>query len=308
MEQNTNLVSVCMITYKHDRFISQAILGVLDQNLNIDFELLIFDDNSPDNTEPIVKEIINRHPKGSLIKYFKNGLNLGVMQNFQNALMHCHGKYIALCEGDDFWINDQKIKKQISFLEKNPKYVACFHNALTKEGDEIIGNYSGRLNSGEIKTEDIIKVGGGIFPTASLVFRNMVFFDFPKFDSFISGDRLLALNLIKNGKFYYFSDLMSVYRLHNQGVYTSILNDSYKKAKVYHSNLNLLNYFEEKYYPDFQSAFIEAKSIQSRYYILSSQNKFRSYIDYAKYLNFKDFFKLLKSELKNLFKRNDKSR
>jgi glycosyltransferase involved in cell wall biosynthesis len=303
MNNQNYFLSVCMITYKHEEFISQAILGVLNQEVNFDFELLIFDDNSPDNTHKVVQEIISNHPKGSVINYIINVKNLGIVPNFQKALLHCRGKYIALCEGDDYWIDKQKLSKQLLFLENNKEYIACFHNAYIKKENSIIGSYSKRDKPGKISIGSIIEIGGGIFPTASLVFKNPFFFDFPNLESFISGDRMLILNLVNQGEFYYFADFMSVYRIHNLGVYSSIQNNDLKISKVYLSNIYLLNYFQNKYYPNFLSNFKKSKSIQARYFILTSKKTIVSFFKVSRYLIVKDFFKLIKTLIKRIFKK-----
>lgn len=126
-EINNLMVSVDMITYGHENYIRQAIEGVLMQETNFEFDLIIADDCSPDNTPEIVKEIIQNHPKGYKIKYFRHEENLGMQANGLFAADKCTGKYIALCEGDDYWTDSLKLQKQVDFLEANPDYVFCTH-------------------------------------------------------------------------------------------------------------------------------------------------------------------------------------
>ncbi len=111
---NKLTVSVIMITYGHENYIEQAILGVLMQEGNFEMELVIANDCSPDATDTIVKKIIKTHPKADKIKYLKREKNLGVMPNFIDASSHCSGQYIALCEGDDYWIDPHKTEKQLN--------------------------------------------------------------------------------------------------------------------------------------------------------------------------------------------------
>src|SRR5690554_114420 len=103
ISKNRVLISVVMITYGHEKYIHKAIEGVLMQQGGFDVEFIIADDHSPDNTEDIVKNIKNTHPKASCIKYTKHPVNKGMTQNFSWALKEATGKYIALCEGDDYW-------------------------------------------------------------------------------------------------------------------------------------------------------------------------------------------------------------
>ena len=96
-------VSVCMITYGHEKFIEKAINGVLMQECNFEIELILANDCSPDSTNEKVKHCIDSHPRGHWIKNTMHPKNLGMMPNFIWALQECNGKYIALCEGDDYW-------------------------------------------------------------------------------------------------------------------------------------------------------------------------------------------------------------
>lgn len=105
-------VSVCMITYGHEKFIGQAIESVLMQQTNFAIELLIANDHSLDNTDQQIRHYIATHPKGHLIKYILREKNWQMMPNFINALQQCSGKYIALCEGDDYWTDPNKLQRQ----------------------------------------------------------------------------------------------------------------------------------------------------------------------------------------------------
>ena len=115
-------ISVCMITYGHEQYIRQAIDGVLMQECDYEIELIIADDKSPDDTKKVVAEIVNNHPNGNWIKYTKHKENKGVVENFIWALNQCTGKYIALCEGDDYWTDPLKLQKQVDFMEANEEY------------------------------------------------------------------------------------------------------------------------------------------------------------------------------------------
>jgi glycosyltransferase involved in cell wall biosynthesis len=127
--ENKLMVSVDMITYKHEAYIAQAIEGVLMQETNFEYDLIIADDCSPDKTEEIVKNIIATHPKGHIIKYFRHEKNIGMNQNGLFAVQQCKGKYIAICEGDDYWTDPLKLQKQVDFLEANLAYGLVFTNA-----------------------------------------------------------------------------------------------------------------------------------------------------------------------------------
>jgi glucosyltransferase len=125
MEKHNNdiLLSVCMPTYKHEKYIEKAIFGILEQNIDFCIELIIANDSSPDNTDTIVRKIINENSSNNIIiKYFHHPVNIGMIENSQFILDQCIGKYIAICEGDDYWIDQNKLKEQVEFLEQNEEY------------------------------------------------------------------------------------------------------------------------------------------------------------------------------------------
>ena len=114
------LVSICMITYNHEKYIAQAIEGILMQNFEFQVELVIGEDNSKDNTRKICDDYAKKYPQ--IIRLLPTAVNLGMMPNFVRTLKECKGKYIALCEGDDYWSDPFKLQKQFDFLEANEDY------------------------------------------------------------------------------------------------------------------------------------------------------------------------------------------
>ena len=108
-------VSVCMITYNHESYIHQAIEGVLTQNTTFPYKLVIGEDYSADGTRKICQEYANLYP--DKIDLLPSSSNLGMQRNFSRTLNVCTGKYIALCEGDDYWTDPMKLQKQIDILE-----------------------------------------------------------------------------------------------------------------------------------------------------------------------------------------------
>jgi len=120
--QNTILVSVCVQTYQHFNYIRKCLDGILMQKVNFLFEVLVRDDASTDGTRDIIKEYSKKYP--DLIKpllYKENQFRKGV-RPFADNVKRAKGKYIALCEGDDYWTDPYKLQKQVDFLEANPEY------------------------------------------------------------------------------------------------------------------------------------------------------------------------------------------
>ena len=110
---NKPLVSIASITYNHEKFIAQAIDSFLMQETDFDFEIIIGEDCSTDDTLKIIKEYKAKYP--DIIKLITSESNVGMMTNFIRTLEACSGKYIALCEGDDYWTDTLKLQKQVNF-------------------------------------------------------------------------------------------------------------------------------------------------------------------------------------------------
>jgi glycosyltransferase involved in cell wall biosynthesis len=211
MKQNLK-VSVCMITYGHEKYIREAIEGVLMQECDFEVELILANDCSPDQADQVIQDILENHPRKSWIKYFKHEKNLGMMSNFIFAMQQCQGNYIALCEGDDYWTNPLKLQKQVDFLEANPDYVLCFHQVdILKPNGEIVDDYITKVPENYDTIETLARLGNYIH-TPSVVFRNILkVFSFEFGESPI-GDFFLYMMLAEHGKLKYLEEKMSVYR------------------------------------------------------------------------------------------------
>ncbi|OCB77774.1 hypothetical protein B0A79_10665 [Flavobacterium piscis] len=213
-------VSVLMITYNHAKYIKQAVECILNQETKFDFELIISNDNSPDETDSIVNEIISENPKGNLIQYFKHDKNIGMMPNFLFTLNKAKGEYVALCEGDDYWTSNLKLEKQVLFLDQNKEYSICFHNVQTLENGVLKDN---EIQSEILETSTIIDLAKYNFiQTPSVVYRNHLFESFP--DYFVSspiGDYFLHMLNAKYGKIKFLNENMAVYRIHHTSYWSS---------------------------------------------------------------------------------------
>ena len=131
------VVSVIIMSYNHEKYVSQSIEGVLMQRTEFPFELVIGDDFSTDSTRKIIIGYAEKTPE--IIRYIFSESNQGVHKNFTNSLSSCKGKYIALCEGDDYWTDPMKLQKQVEFLESNPDYgLVCTDIEVVNENGEII--------------------------------------------------------------------------------------------------------------------------------------------------------------------------
>jgi glycosyltransferase involved in cell wall biosynthesis len=203
------LVSVIMITYRHEDYIQQAIEGVLMQSANFLIELIVANDCSPDKTDDIVTEILKINPKGFWINYLNNKENIGMMANFNIALKETKGKYIALCEGDDYWIDPYKLQKQVDFLENNQEYGLVCSNYITNESTQHINRDF--INVFEDITQlDILYCNP--IGTLTTVFRSELLKGI-LLDSKSMGDYPLWLRFSELGKIAKLKDYTSCYRI-----------------------------------------------------------------------------------------------
>lgn len=210
-------VSVCMITYGHEKYILQAIEGVLMQECDFDFELIIADDCSPDDTSNIIEEIIKNDPKAIRIKYFKHEKNIGIMSNFLFALKQCKGKYVALCDGDDYWTDPLKLQKQVGFLDCYTDYVIHSGKAQILEKNELKELIGNPLSKNTYELSDFLTKNNLI--TCSVMFRNSPIK--PNcFKNINFGDWMLYVVLLSNHKTslsYVSDESYAIYRIHSGG-------------------------------------------------------------------------------------------
>ena len=214
------LVSIVSITYNHEKYIAQAIDSFLMQETNFDFEIIIGEDCSTDNTLEIIKEYKAKHP--DKIELITSENNVGMMPNFIRTLEACKGKYIALCEGDDYWTDPLKLQKQVDFLEANDDYSICFHSVKVLSNDKLIND---TITKEVPENTDILDLAkGNYIHTPSVVFRNN------KFPTWLKdlpiGDYPLHLYNAQFGKIKKMDNLMAVYRVHPGGVHSMNNPDS----------------------------------------------------------------------------------
>ena len=221
--QTQTTVSVIMITYGHEKFIRQAIESILLQNCNFQIEIILANDCSPDNTDGIIQEILKTNKNACWIKYFNHSKNLGMMPNFEFALSKCTGKYIAICEGDDYWIDESKLHKQIEFLEKNQDYAIHSGVAQKIKNNILIDEFIGDIETAKtFALQDFYHQNNIV--TCTVLFRNSIK-NYPKdFTSVTFGDWYFYVILLNqtNLKAYRSTEVLSVYRIHENGVMKSL--------------------------------------------------------------------------------------
>ncbi len=207
------IISVCIITYNHELYIQQAIQSVINQSVSFNYEIIIFDDCSTDDTKNRIDEILLKSSNLENIKYIRHEKNIGMLSNLFYALRTCKGKYIAFCEGDDYWIDNFKLQIQLDILENNIQYSGCFHNTIERIEENDIASYlycnykTGR----EISFKDLSL--SNIIPTCSVLFRKKNVENLPNwFKELRMLDWPINLLNAERGNFYYIPKVMGVHR------------------------------------------------------------------------------------------------
>ena len=216
------MVSIVCIAYNHEPYIRDCLEGFVNQKTNFKFEVLVHDDASTDKTADIIREYESKYPDIFKPIYQKeNQYSQGVKFGKKYIYPKLRGKYVAWCEGDDYWCDENKLQKQFDFMEAHPEYSACVHNTCIKNlktGTEK--PFCDLTEDGNMPIERIITMFGGCFHTTS-VLTPVKYTEYPEeFNVQGVGDYPRALYLAAEGQIYYFADIMSVYRVWTEGSWT----------------------------------------------------------------------------------------
>jgi len=244
------LVSVNCTTYNHEDFIAEAIESFVNQITNFKYEVLIGEDCSTDNTKKIVEHYAKLYP--DKIRIITSSTNVGARKNSQRLIQYSKGKYIAECEGDDYWTDPLKLQLQVDYMEMNPNCTLCFHaaeiiQAPSRKTDRFIKPYPSDQVS---PIEDIIIGGGGFCPTPSLFYpKNLMENPPPFYESAPIGDYPMQMLLASHGYAYYMDKSMCAYRSGVEGSWTTRMilgNDIREKViQINKGIIELLSGFNE---------------------------------------------------------------
>ena len=208
------IVSIFCITYNHASYILQCIEGFLNQKTSFPFEIIINDDCSTDGTVDILKDYYKKAPDIiRLVLHDENCYSKGIKQIILNYIYPiARGKYFALCEGDDYWTDPNKLQMQVDFLESHPEYSMCFHDVDIKaekgrEWYDVFGKLEDRDYTG---MENMVTWS---VPTCSMVMRRDVYAHIPQNPKFTMGDNVVVLTASRMGRIRCIPRKMGVYRL-----------------------------------------------------------------------------------------------
>lgn len=228
------LVSIICLTYNEEKYVRDCLDGFVMQKTSFPFDVYIYDDASTDATQSIILEYVERFPdifKPTFYEenqYSKGERFIGLREGFNTA----NGKFIAYCEGDDYWTDPFKLQKQVDFLETNPEYSVCAHETVIRNDTDPkedgtlfthtkVNLFLDRTTRNRYSLSDTLT--GNIFHISSMVFRKM-HFDWPEWIKEITAlDMVIFMMLACNGDIYLMRDQMSVYR-HNSTSITSTQN------------------------------------------------------------------------------------
>ena len=215
-------MSICTLVYNHEPYLRECFDGILMQKTNFAFEVLVHDDASTDNSAAIIREYTAKYPNiFKPIYQTENQYSKGIKVNATYQYPRAKGKYIAICEGDDYWTDPLKLQKQVDFLESHPDYVMCSHRfKVFKQNDNLMeDDWYGEVPDGITYDLNSLIHGSWYNQPLTLVYR----FEALNVNEYLkypnAKDATLVYHLLKKGKGYLMPDVMAVYRIHSGGVW-----------------------------------------------------------------------------------------
>lgn len=240
--QQSLMVTIKCLAYNHEPYLRQCLDGFVMQKTNFRFEAIVHDDASTDRTAAIIREYAEKYP--DIIKPIYETENQysktdGSLSRIMNA--HMHGKYVAMCEGDDYWTDPLKLQKQVDFLERHPDYVMCSHrfNKYWHERGILEEDSDKDFKGADYDLQNLIG-GKWLTQTLTVMYRRSAL-DFKRYESYgMSLDMIQFYELLKHGKGYCFPEVMGVYRYHRGGVWSEVSLDA-QRAIEFRARLAIYN-------------------------------------------------------------------
>ena len=264
MNSKSIILSVCMVSYNQEQYVRDALDSILMQKTDFAYEVIVSDDCSKDKTVEILNEYAAQNTNVRVITGEKN---LGYPNNQRRSLEAAQGKYIALCDSDDYWTDPYKLQKQVDYLESHPECAICFHNVMhIYDGTTAHRSLLVPLDfPSELTIEDVI-TRSWFLATNSEVFRREYVSFQDWYDSVLHIDYVLNLIISQYGTLHYMPDVMSVYRhtsisvnaQHSDGEWGYMLFHSQTMKTILEHMYDTLN---KQFYPllDKRIAFYESE-------------------------------------------------
>ncbi len=276
--EKTPKVSVSIITYNHKAYIGRAIESVLKQRVNFDYEIIVGDDCSTDGTQELVKSYQQRYADQiqTILHPTRYRGIPGRLNNVTN-LYACRGQYIAMLDGDDYWISADKLQRQVDFLDQHPDYALTFHDIkVVSEDDEAETHYDSerrpRPHQGTTFTHQEVAEGWFI-QTSTMLFRNHLIGEFPSwFWQIYSADYAIQLLVSQHGATKLLNNLEAVRWVHPRSFTTTQWGDLLVKNKLMIDDLNVFS----EHFPALRRAIKANHLLAKRYFVaarLSWQRK-----------------------------------
>jgi glycosyltransferase involved in cell wall biosynthesis len=277
-------VSVVMIIYNHENFLEEAIRGVITQKTNFRYELVLANDKSTDNSHEICQKYADEFP--DKIVYLNHPENLGMIKNFCSAVRASKGKYLAICEGDDFWINVNKLQIQYDLMEKHPDAGICFHPVSIIDEARTVINSKTNPGTSSVQNVEYLWRQNYIYTCSSFLinsFKTKIPFENEKV---ISGDWTMFFSTLltenSRNKIYYIDEVMATYRKHEGGVWSK--HNDYRKLEIHAESTELIRSYLRREFA-YSDAEPEMKRVLARLYFdlacLSLEQK--HYLNYFRY-------------------------
>lgn len=233
-------VSIICLAYNHKDYIEDALVGFVSQHTNFTFEVIVHDDASTDGTTEIIARYTQRYPE--LIKPIyeqENQYSKGMLSSINISMTKARGKYIAICEGDDYWTDAEKLQRQYDILEKYKNLSMCVCAGVELLSNGVKGKeIRPKTEDAILNPEETILNGGAYLPTAALFWRKELFENLMEFETKLNIDYVWQIKGALNGGIYYIDKPMVVYRKGTEGSWTERIDRNSYRRKKFNKKVN----------------------------------------------------------------------
>lgn len=295
-------VSIFVMVYNHGAYLEECLEGMLMQVCDFNFEIVVGEDCSPDNSREILMDYQNRYP--GKFKLLLHETNIGAAKNQMEVFKNCEGKYIAMCEGDDYWVDPLKLQKQVDFLEANEDYVLTHSDIILKSSTGEYIKYSRRTISKFFKESkdrktDVVKnliKGNYIMTLTVLIEKNALFKaleNITKNDTQIATiDYTIFLELSKLGKIHHQKEKTAVYRILPNSASNNINIDN--RLRYIESTINISKFYNQKFSAGINHLYFDRILLSAQLYEFAKRGLISKFTT--------AFSKGIKSDISNIFR------